>query len=414
VASTALGQPGALFGLLVVGNTAHEPPEWLPSWLEILGAQVDIAVQHFFLRANLDQEIEKHARLLTTYNSVFENSQEGIVVLSPDLKIQEMNPSAEWMLGYANWEAQGEAVESILIGPERLAPALDAALQGVPTHNIGNVALHRRNGQSFPAHMQTIPVQRDGELVAVIIFLSDVSAQEEIHERTQQLEHRAILGDVTAVFAHEVRNPINNISSGLQLMSTRLEPEDNRQEIIARMEADCTRLNHLMESVLAFSRPMEPKFAPLDLAMLLQRILDRWRPRLSRVNVEPFFQVEENLPQISGDMRALEQVFTNLISNAVEAMAANGGTLAVRIGRFDSGGQVLPQLEVTVTDSGPGIPDEVLDRMFEAFVTNKTHGTGLGLAITKRIVTAHHGTILVNSFPGGTVFYVRLPVNQGE
>lgn len=413
VASTPLGQEKALFGLLVVGDTGREPADWMPTITEILGAHLHVAIQHYILSTNLTQAIENHQRLLTTHTSVFENSQEGIVILTPDLVIQDINPAAEWMLGYANWEAQGLSVENILIGPERLIPALDSAVLGIPTHNIGNVSLHRRNGQSFPAHMQTIPVQKDNKLLAVIIFLADVSAHEQIRERTQQLEHRAILGDVTAVFAHEVRNPINNISSGLQWMSSKLESGDPQLDIINRMEADCTRLNHLMESVLSFSRPMEHKFEPIDLSILLQRLMDRWRPRLARVNVEPLFQSEENLPRILGDARALEQVFTNLISNAVEAMSKTGGTLAMRISRLESSAS-LPQIEVTVSDNGPGIPEEILERMFEAFVTNKLHGTGLGLAITKRIVTAHHGSIHVDSFPGGTVFHVCLPINQGE
>jgi two-component system, NtrC family, sensor histidine kinase AtoS len=109
-----------------------------------------------------------------------------------------------------------------------------------------------------------------------------------------------------------------------------------------------------------------------------------------------------------GDARSLEQVFTNLISNAVEAMSKNGGTLAIRIAASDLIAN-RPQVEITVSDSGPGIPEEIRERLFEPFVTTKTRGNGLGLAITKRIVTAHQGTIQVNSFPGGTVFHVYLP-----
>ena len=77
----------------------------------------------------------------------------------PDLTVSEMNPAAEWMLGYADWEVKGQPVENILIGPERLPPALETACQGIPTHNMGSVSLHRRNGQSFPAHMQIVPVR---------------------------------------------------------------------------------------------------------------------------------------------------------------------------------------------------------------------------------------------------------------
>ncbi|MCC6148529.1 MAG: hypothetical protein IT308_13300 [Anaerolineaceae bacterium] len=151
----------------------------------------------------------------------------------------------------------------------------------------------------------------------------------------------------------------------------------------------------------------------MDLILLLQRILDRWRPRLASANVELFFQPVHDLPKILGDIRSLEQVFTNLVSNAVEAMSKEGGTLAIRLNRYD---QIpnTPQVEIGITDSGPGIPDEIRRRLFEPFVSNNPRGTGLGLAITKRIVTAHHGNVTVDSFPGGTVFRVYLPVVNGE
>jgi signal transduction histidine kinase len=295
---------------------------------------------------------------------------------------------------------------------------------------MGNVSLHRRSGQSFPAHIQIIPVQREGQTLAIIIFFTDVSEHEEIRIRTQQLEQRAVLGEVTAVFAHEVRNPINNISTGLQLLSVKLPETDPNQENINRLLNDCQRLNHLMESVLNFSRQVEHRFEEVDLQMLLNRLLDRWRPRFARVNVTPFFQIEENTPHVLADPRSLEQVFTNLVSNAVDAMAAKSkedaagastagegatasNTLAIRVAPYRAA-PGRPQVEVSVSDSGPGIPDEVRARIFEPFITTKSQGTGLGLAITKRIVTAHHGSISVNSFPGGTVFHVVLSAYQGE
>jgi len=110
----------------------------------------------------------------------------------------------------------------------------------------------------------------------------------------------------------------------------------------------------------------------------------------------------------------LEQVFTNLISNAVEAMTPQqGGTIAVQL-EVDEDVPNRKQVEIKISDSGPGIPDEIRGRIFEPFLTTKSTGTGLGLAICKRIITAHRGNIIVNSFPGGTVFHVYLPVYQGE
>ena len=242
----------------------------------------------------------------------------------------------------------------------------------------------------------------------IVIFLHDITENEQIRVKTQQLEQRAVLGEVTAIFAHEVRNPINNISMGLQLLGSKFAADDPNQELIGRLQTDCTRLTHLMESVLSFSRPMEFKMETTELPVLLQRILDRWRPRLSRANVELFFQPDAATPAIMGDPRTLEQVFTNLISNAVQAMSTNGkGILGIKTAAHQ--GPDFLTAEVTVSDSGPGIPPEIREHIFEPFVTTNAGGTGLGLAITRRIVNAHHGTIDVESFPGGTIFHVHIP-----
>jgi signal transduction histidine kinase len=185
--------------------------------------------------------------------------------------------------------------------------------------------------------------------------------------------------------------------------------------MVDRMIHDCDRLTHQMEAVLAFSKPFDAKFESVDIAILLQRILDRWKPRMARVGIQEFIQKSDELPLISADPRLLEQVFTNLIGNAVEAMAASEkGTLAVHIdiSRTISN---YPQIEVKIIDSGPGIPEEVRGHVFEPFVTTKKTGTGLGLAISKRIMTAHRGNITVESYPGGgTVFAVYLPIKQGD
>jgi two-component system, NtrC family, sensor histidine kinase AtoS len=400
-------------GLLVVAERHLDPAEHLGVVLEGVARQISQLMAQIAKVGDLRRMALENRRELAVWRSVGENAQEGILLLNPDLTVAEMNSAAEWMLGYADWEVSGQPVENIMIGPERLTPALETALQGIPTHNMGNVSLHRRNGQSFPAHVQIIPAHREGDTLAIIIFFTDVSENVEIRNRTQQLEQRAVLGEVTAVFAHEVRNPINNISTGLQLLTVKLPEKDPSQENIARLLNDCNRLNHLMESVLNFSRHVEHKFEAVNLEMHLRRLLDRWYPRMMKVNVTHYFQIEESTPLVTADPRSLEQVFTNLISNAVEAMSAQGGTLAVRVAPYYAL-QGRPQVEVTISDNGPGIPDEIRDRIFEPFITTKSQGTGLGLAITKRIVTAHRGSITLNTFPGGTVFHVFLPAYQGE
>ncbi len=413
VASAPIRQGNAIWGLLVAGEYKNQVESQVIQLLDFWAALIAFYYQRIISQINLQRERDQYQQKLLVRDGIFDSIKQGILVLGNDLSIVEINSSAEVMLGYAGREVIGQAVENVLIGPEGLAPALMAACQGVPTHNLGTVLLHRRSGQAFPSHVEIIPVWLGNEMIRIIVLIEDVSENEQIRLRTQQLEHRAILGEFTAVFAHEVRNPINNISTGLQLLAETLPPDDPSQEVINRMLNDCNRLNHLMESVLSFSRPMDTRFERVDLPVLVRRVLDRWRPRLAKVGVELFYQAEQNSLAVRGDPRALEQVFTNLISNAVEAMSRSGGHLAVRV----LSGQSMaghPQIEVTVSDNGPGIPEEIRERIFEPFVTASARGTGLGLAITKRIVTAHRGSITVNTFPGGTMFHVCLPAIEDD
>jgi len=150
----------------------------------------------------------------------------------------------------------------------------------------------------------------------------------------------------------------------------------------------------------------------IDLGKLMRNLLDRWQHRLQQKNIVCQFQVESDLPQVEGDPRALEHVFINLISNALQAMdneeTAGNGTLAIKIHSLHNAAE-RPQVEVSISDTGPGIPDEIRDRIFEPFFTTKKGGTGIGLAIVKRIITAHKGSISVTSIPGVTVFRVHFP-----
>ncbi len=413
VATAPLKLDDSAIGILSVCGKGEVPVELRISILQYLSFQILNFIQKATLTQTLEERIEQFRLKLELQKAAVEHMAEAVILLRPDLTITEINPAAEWMLGYADREVQSQPYDNILIGTDRLIPALEDALKGNTTHNLGKANLNRRNGQSFPAQIKVIPVLRHDNLLGIEILIQDISENEQSKALTQQLEHRAVLGDYTAAFAHDLRNPINNISTGIQLMAMKLAAEDPNQEIINRIQGDCTRLSHLMESFMAFSRPMELKFESIDLGLYLARIVDRWRPKFSKVNVKPVINIEADIAPIKGDPRSLDQVFTNLISNALDAMVEKGDTLAIKasMNRETSG---RPNVEISISDNGPGIPEDVKAHIFEPYVTTRQKGTGLGLAITKQIVTAHKGSISVNSFPGGTVFTVRLPADDGE
>jgi two-component system, NtrC family, sensor histidine kinase AtoS len=409
LASAPLAQENAFTGLLVIAGDQLIATDRTLVVLQFLAAMINSFHQNHVLAFNLKDKLQLQARELELGTTLKEMSHDAVVVIAPDLTIQELNSSAESILGYATREVRGQPYSNILVGADNLIPPFVTAEEGSILHNLGNVKLYRRDGKTFLGHVRTVPIVVDGELQNLLVLIQDLSQEEHYRLRNQQLEQRALLGEVTAIFAHEVRNPINNITTGLQLMSYTLSEEDPNHEVVARLQTDCDRLADMMKSVLNFIRPVEYKMEPVNLGTAIKRLLERWHPHLTRVNIQYQLQVEPGTPPIEGDPRALEQVWNNLISNAIQAMGQDGGMLAVKI-RPATTPNNNPRVEVSISDTGMGIPEEIREHIFEPFYTTHRNGTGLGLAITKQIVNAHKGAINLTSIPGGTVFQVQLPV----
>ncbi len=407
-ASAPIGETNAFIGLLVALGENSIPSTNLLPQLTFLASQINTIIQGHTLNTQLRMDIQDYMTRLSTNSSIFNAIEDGVIILSPDLTISSLNPSAELYLGYATEEVAGQKIENVLIGGEDLKASFQVVQNEQRIGSIGSLKLFRRNGESFQANLRIIPITNENALNSIIILFHDLSEQEEYRLKNQQLEQRALLGEVTASFAHEVKNPINNIFTGLQLLAINLPPEDPNQENIARLEDDCERLTSLVKSSLTFVRPMEYKLESITLGILVSNLLERWRSRLVKLNIKYQVQTDKSVPNIEGDYRALEQVFTNLINNAIEAMESTGGMLSVKIRQVVEGNE-QPHIEVSISDTGPGIPAELREKIFEPFFTTKQHGTGLGLAIVKRIVTAHKGSIYVNSILGGTNFVVQFP-----
>lgn len=408
LASAPVGKKTAMVGLVTLAGSHSAPPESILEIAELLAASVESIFQNHAQREYYSKELEVQTFQSRRLVTIADRVHEGVIQLSPDLSIRALNPAMENFLGYLGREVSGQPVEKILIGNEMLKPALRLAQKGEAVLHMGEMRLFRRNGDSFQALVRIFPLVQDQQVVEILVFVEDLTIQEQFRLQAQELENRALMGELMAVFAHEVRNPINNISAGLQLMATDLPPEDPQQASITRMLQDCDRLAELIRTFLAASKREEYRMENLDPGLVVSRLLDRIRPRIARQKVTCDLQIEPGCPQIAGDLRALEQVLNNLINNAVQAMEDKGGTLSLKVHSIVSK-EGLNYVEICVADTGPGIPKEMQDRIFQPFLTTKPNGTGLGLSIAKRIITAHRGDIRLSSFPGGTIFYIRLP-----
>ena len=406
-----LGQQSAKFGLFVAVGKGTRGSENLLPMTTLLAEYTAGLMEDQIALQNTRALTNKIKQVVKIQNEIITNLEEGILILTPDLTVAEINRAAEEMLGYANVEALRQPVDNILIGSESFRAAFNSAIEGYPTLLSANLTLNHRHGRAFPAQVMTTPVITNGKLVSIIVLIRDISQAEANQAEKRQLEQRAILGEVTAIFAHEVRNPLNAITLALQVIEDNLEDDDENMEWVHKIQEEVDNLIQLMESVLAFSKPLEYRMSGVDLTAMISQLLERWRPRFVRVNIASYLESDIDHPIIEGDQRALEQVFTNLISNAVNAMADEGGYLSIKITKPDNE-EDQSFYQINVADSGPGIPADIREHMFKPFVTGSKHGTGLGLAITQRIVNAHKGKIEVESFPGGTIFKVFLAIKK--
>jgi len=232
---------------------------------------------------------------------------------------------------------------------------------------------------------------------------------EQAQEEARRSERLAALGQLTAGLAHEIRNPLAVIKGSAETLTRRLQSADPlTTEVAGYISSEVNRLNTIVTRFLNFARPLKLERRPTQIPPLLGRALKVAYDRWPEAKVEVAQQYSENLPEISVDPDLCEQAFTNLVLNAYEAMTDTGGRLTVRVAAANSDGR--RGVEVDIEDTGPGIPAELHEQIFNPFFTTKKEGVGLGLSLVSKIVDDHRGWIRISSEPGrGARFRIFLP-----
>ncbi len=216
-------------------------------------------------------------------------------------------------------------------------------------------------------------------------------------------EQLAAIGELSAMIAHEIRNPLTSIGNAVATLRRKETTPEDRSTLFAILEEESQRLNRLMNDLLSYARPVSLELQPVQLREVVERAL-----ALVPANVEVELIEQPPVGDVMGDANLLRQVFENLITNAAQAMSGEGGVLSVRIATSEEHG--LRGVDVTVEDTGEGMDTSVRDRALLPFFTTRPAGTGLGLAIVARFVQAHGGKLEISSAAGkGTSVRVFLP-----
>ncbi len=303
-ASAPIGEANTTIGVFAVAGNG-DPPDSILEIVQLLANQVYFQIQSNTLITQLQNDLAALQLQKLGCDIVFDSIDDGLIFLTPERQIIRMNTAAELALGYTNPEVQELSIINVFICNENLETTFRFVEEELHPSSLSSLRLYRRNGNSFLASLRVMPIAADGKLHSILVLFHDQSEQEEYKTRNQMLEQRATLADITASFAHEVRNPINNISTGLQLLALHLPQDDPNQENISRLQNDCERLADLVKSGLSFVRPVEYKLEPVDLGKVITNLMDRWRNRLARTQVKYNPQIEASIPTVEGDLRAL-------------------------------------------------------------------------------------------------------------
>ncbi|NWF93545.1 MAG: PAS domain S-box protein [Syntrophaceae bacterium] len=390
--------------------TAHTKRDEKGRVIGYEGLNIDISE-----RKRMERELKEANEFLM---NLIESSVDGIIVTDMKGDILIFNKGAENILGYKAEEVVGKMnIRSIY--ESGMAKEVMEKMRSPDFGGVGKLTsfpiLHRRkDGELIEGDLSaSIVYDENGKEIASIGIFKDLRERlrmERELQKTQQAllqsEKLAAMGRLTSQIAHELNNPIYGIMNTLELLKTEIPPESKRRKILELSLSETQRLAEMLRNMLSFSKPEEEKRRPIKINDLIEGILLVMEKQMKEANIKVTTEFDDEIPEVMASTNQMRQVLLNMLKNAKEAMP-KGGTLTVRTGKEDH--HVL----VHIQDTGVGIPEEIKDKIFEAFFTTKlkVKGVGLGLSVCYGIVKDHGGEITVESEEGkGTTFTIRLPV----
>ncbi len=368
--------------------------------------------------AKLYQQIQAQHRELVSSKQLLDNvlshMSSGLLVTDLEGKVKVINRPGEETLGYSKENVLNRCLVDMFSNSRPM-------LEVKPDAISREVQLDLPDGRTISlGYSNSYLLGENGECEGIIIVFRDLSEIKKLQEEIRRKDRLATIGEIVAGVAHEIRNPLFGITSVVQVLSGEVHYNETHQELISAMLSETRRLNALLDDLLFYGRPTRLSLTPTDLAAIWEETLELVEKDLEKRKVRVIRSYEKGAPFLDVDQDKIKQVFLNLLKNAIEA-TPDGGNITIEI-RGQGAEAISHQpsaskgfVEISVSDTGPGIPPENLEKVFDPFFTTKPRGAGLGLAISRKIVEDHGGHIEVRSSPGqGATFTVRLPLITGS
>jgi PAS domain S-box-containing protein len=397
-----LVEEGRLFGLIAVGPKRSGNPYFSndADLLQTLAHQSAIAIRNAQTHQRVVQVNEELQKTLATIEN-------GVVVVGARRRITVFNKAAETLTGLTGGSMCGRGVEQL---PPVLARLLGAALDRHEAHSEVEIALPDAAGQLVPLMCTTSLLRNpQGGVVGAVAVFSDLSRLKELEHERRRTERLASIEAIASGMVHEIRNPLVAIKTFTQLLPSRFNDAGFRESFFRVAGREIARVDELLERFRTLASASRQPMEPVDITVPIRNTLELLQPQLDERGIR-LRRVGDSSPRsVLGNASQLQQLFLNLCLNALEAMDSDG-ELTIRVADLSEGGGST--LLVEVSDTGSGIPEELLDRVFNPFVTTKTKGTGLGLAICRAIADAHRAILRVRNNAGrpGCTFTIEFPV----
>ena len=383
----------------------------------------DLAAAFNRMASNLELATREIVGEREYIRNIIDSITEGIVVVNKEAHITAWNQTMEQRYGLPFEKVLGSSLQSVF--PKLYAHGFDISFQKLLQENLPHFALHNISIERMPDRVLTLAVSslRDGEgaVDGAVLVLTDITERLHMEQQIQQSEKLAAVGQLAAGVAHEIGTPLNVISGSAEYLLMDLDDSDGHSDELKTIVSEVGRISGLVQQLMTFARHEEPEDEIVDVKELFETVMVLLRRQIEKEGVELMVDIAPDTPAIAGDRNQMQQIMLNLVMNAWQAMPA-GGKLTCRGRRLSEEDTGVGQhhtdcVELQVADTGTGIAEEHIKKIYDPFFTTKEvgQGTGLGLAIVRRIVENHSGKIEVESKMGeGTVFRVILPAYAKE
>lgn len=335
------------------------------------------------------------------YRNLFEGSKDTVFIAGKDLFFTECNHAASLLFGLENGELLHHSLFEF-VKEDAQKKRLSGLLEKETNINDFELQIVNETGE-VKLCLLSVSFQKDSHPYHLIHgIIHDVTNIKKAEQANLQAQKLAANERLIRILAHEIRNPLNNITLAVDQLQTAGEEEEKQKNLTGIVQRNCIRINKIITELLDLTKPLELRFEKHPLQDILDESLALATDRINLQHIK----VKKNYPdlpvEIQADKSKLTIAFTNLVINAIEAMERDKGELAVSISPLQNG------YSVSIRDNGKGIPEEHLPKLFEPFFTSKKNGMGLGLAACHSIIESHKGTIHVeSSVDKGSIFIVN-------